>query len=97
MSLDRFSKILGQAHSYPLPTLFEQFAKLVISPSDGSEFDIRLLTLLSAGDEQNDDAITIFAEIDSKTWPEVDSVLKNPAADSLHIGTIPQTHSDERS
>ncbi len=54
--------------------------------------DVVLLPLLHSAAKENHQLVSVFAEVDSITWTEIDAVLKHAAADSLDVGKIALRH-----
>jgi hypothetical protein len=63
-------------------------AILVVLPARLRRFDVPILPLLGAPAEQNDDLVSILAEVHAIARAEVDLQLKDTGADALHIGRI---------
>src|ERR1039458_8452121 len=59
-------------------------------PAFDSQRNVFLLPLLRAAAEQNDDSLSVFAKVNPVAWTEINTVFKDPAADSLHIREVSQ-------
>src|SRR5919109_2876368 len=66
---------------------------LIVLPTFLGAVDVRLLALLRAAAQQQNQLLAIAAEVNPVTWSPVDSVFEHAFADTLHVGKIALAHS----
>jgi hypothetical protein len=66
-----------------------QLSLFVVLPSVLRFRYILLLTLLTSAGEQNHQALSVFAQINPQSWPEIDSTLINSFANTLPLEKLP--------
>jgi len=65
------------------------FSPFIILPAVKSGLDVLLLAFLGAAAEQNDEAVSVLAEINAVAGPEIDAALEHPGTDALTFEKLP--------
>jgi hypothetical protein len=86
-----FSKILGYAHPCLHSSILVRIGLplFVYRPRSLSIVDREGLAFLFAASEQDDDAVTIFTEINAVAWPKIYLVFVNAGPDSFTFEKFP--------
>jgi hypothetical protein len=58
--------------------------------------DVLLLAFLGAAAEQNDEAVSVLAEINSLAGPEIDAALEHPGTDALDVREVALRQTGQR-
>src|ERR1035441_7205578 len=92
-SLRNFGSRAARARMVSLKSRVSAIAALLLSPFvvlpvGPSGVDIVLLALLAATTQHNHQTLSVFAEIDPVSRPEVDSVLEHTGTNTLNVREI---------
>ena len=68
----------------------------IVDPAFFGRLDGLLLTLFRAATQQDHEAITVLAEIDSIARPRIDLSLKDSSPNPFHVRPIPRTELIQR-
>src|SRR5579862_5021464 len=64
------------------------FSLFIILPAVESRLDVLMLAFLGTAAEQNDEAVSVLAEINAVAGPEIDAALEYAGTDTLDVREV---------
>src|SRR5580692_6999832 len=72
------------------------FSPFIILPAVKSGLEVLLLAFLGAGAEQNDEAVSVLAEINAAAGSEIDAALEHSGTDALDVREVALRQTGQR-